>query len=337
MLLTLFSLWSLTYGSAWLTPGIEPVLVLSARAGAFSVAYRPDGGAVAAATRAGEVQVWDSRTGKELLTLRGHTKPVSSVAFSPDGKVLASAGCVDHTIRLWDATSGKEFRSWEVDGEDVWHVAFSPDGKTMASASANLSGGDLRLWDAATGKEVRRLGGRTVKAVFGLAFSPDGKSLATGDADRKVRLWDVATGKEQATYSCAAVVFCLAFSPDGKAIAVGTDVERLLADFGAGQIEVWDIEKNKRRTTITAYPNDEVRSLAWSPDGKFLVSARRRGKTIDLWGATPPYARKLSFPSGESVSSLAIAPDGRRLVSGSHLDRAVKIWELPRLPEAKNE
>ncbi|MCP4104854.1 MAG: WD40 repeat domain-containing protein [Desulfobacteraceae bacterium] len=124
---------------------------------------------------------------------------VNAVAFSPDGKTLAS-GADDNTVRLWDVASGKEIRRLEGHRKRVVSVAFSPDGKTLASGAGNFLGSDKTVWDVASGKEIRSLAGHT-KPVQSVAFSPDGKTLASGSgylfgsSDNTVRLWDIASGK----------------------------------------------------------------------------------------------------------------------------------------------
>ena len=122
-----------------------------------------------------------------------HDKAVSSVAYSPDGKTLAS-GSSDNTIKLWDVKTGKEQATLEGHTDAVFSVAYSPDGKTLASGSVDKT---IKLWDVATGKEQATLKGHT-EAVISVAYSPDGKTLASGSRDKTIKLWDVKTGKEQA-------------------------------------------------------------------------------------------------------------------------------------------
>ena len=129
------------------------------------------------------------------LTLRGHKKSVYSVAFSRDGKTLAS-GSDDNTVKLWDAATGQELRTLGGHSSFVLSVAFSPDGKTLASGSDDNT---VKLWDAATGQELRTLGGHS-SFVLSVAFSPDGKTLASGSFDKTVKLWDAATGQELRTW-----------------------------------------------------------------------------------------------------------------------------------------
>jgi WD40 repeat protein len=236
---------------------------------------------------------------------------VYSVAFSPDGKTLAS-GAGDGTIKMWSMADGRELRTLSSNSEQVYSVAFSPDGKALASG---LGDHTIRLWDVNTGKEIRTLSGHDFE-VRSVAFSPDGNVLASG-AGTNIKLWKVNTGKEIRTLSGHyGAVYSVAFSPDGKTLASGSNDNFVM---------MWDIESGKQIQSIHDH-SFLVLSVAFSPDGKLLASGSW-DRTIKLRDAVT--GKEIRTPLGYygRIYSVAFSPDGKTIASGSD-DNIIKLWDV---------
>jgi WD40 repeat protein len=287
----------------------------------LSVTFSPDGKRLASASGGmdqqlrplpGEVKVWVAASGRQTLTLKGHTGYVSSVAFSPDGKRLASASW-DETVKVWDLATCQETFTLKGHTGGISSVAFSPDGKRLASASWDRT---VKVWDGRTGKEALTLQGRT-EQVMSVAFSPDGKRLASGSRDGTVKVWDAQTGQETLSLKghTTGYVSSVAFSPDGK---------RLASASGDGTVKVWDAQTGQETLTLQGH-TAVVRSVAFSPDGQRLASASE-DRTVKVWDAqTGQETLTLQGHTG-SVNSVAFSPDGQRIASASG-DKTVKVWD----------
>jgi WD40 repeat protein len=205
----------------------------------------------------GEVKLWDLAGHEEFGQPTGHTDKVTSAAFSPDSKTLATASA-DRTVRLWDVASGAERAVLNGHTDAVWSVAFS--GSTVVSGGWDRT---VRLWDATSGKEIGVLKGHD-EEILCVAASPDGRTLASGSVDGTIRLWDLPTRTPRALLKGhGGAVNSLAFSPTGQVLASGS---------GDETIKLWDVATARERATLRGHRSG-ISAVAFSPDGRTLASA----------------------------------------------------------------
>jgi WD40 repeat protein/predicted Ser/Thr protein kinase len=248
----------------------------------LAVAWSPDGSRLVAGSHDSTVQFWDvrARTLRHSARLPGHG--VESLAFSPDGNVVAAAlGGVhglkdDYRVRLLDARNGQTLRTLDGHTDGVEAVRFSPDGRRLATAGIDKT---VRVWDVATGEMLAVLTGHG-HTVDDLAFSPDGRILASASHDRTVRLWDASALQPLDTLPYASIVYAVAFSPDGTRLAAGCE---------DNTIRLWDATTRHEAAELrghTAY----VHALAFAPDGTRLVSGSG-DFTVQIWDTLSPQQR----------------------------------------------
>ncbi|MEU6807751.1 trypsin-like peptidase domain-containing protein [Streptomyces sp. NPDC046831] len=245
-------------------------------------------------------------------SLVDHARPVYSVAYSPDGRTLAT-GSTDGTARLWDVSTGRTRLVLRGHRSEVWSVAFSPDGRTLATGSADRT---ARLWNVATGHTRRILTGHTDGLNF-VSFSPDGYTLATGAKDDTARLWDVATGRSRAVLrGHSDWVYSVSFSPNGRTLATGgkDDTARL-----------WDVATHKPLAALRGH-TAPIWAAKFSPDGRTLATGSE-DTSVRLWNVTTRTTRNILNGHTDAAWALAFSPDGHTLATGS-ADQTARLWDV---------
>lgn len=292
----------------WDVESHEIIRLIHSRASIRDLAFNPTGDRIAAALDDKTVQVWNTDTGDESATMTGHSAAVTGVAFSPDGKSLASCSESDKTARIWDSHSGEQIESLNPNALGLWKPAFSPDGTRLIIASY----GRYSLWDTDSWEliEIEGVHGRHTRCI---AFSPDGTQFVTAGTSAEIKLWDAQTGNLLETLSGhASDVWCVAFSPDGT---------RLASASSDGTVKIWNTHADNGLT----FPGHahHVYSVDFSADGKQLASCSRQ--VAILRDARTGHVKfKFDGHTGE-LGDVDFNPDGTRLATASD-DRTVRIW-----------
>jgi serine/threonine protein kinase len=267
-------------------------------------------------------RIWDAETGAVLHTLARHDEWVMAVAFSPDGRLLASGSAkpgwwkVSGEVRIWDAATGTLVRTLSGHENRVYSLAFSPDGQTLASGSGiGGKSGEVILWNVSTGVQSLQLGGFS-EPVMSVAFSPDGRLLATGSMDKSVKLWDIYKGTIEAAMPHGGHVYCVRFSPDGSLLATSCQDQT---------VQLWQPRTAVLKRCLKEHQGP-VSAVAFTPDGEILASCGT-DKTVKLWDVSTSRRLWNLTVHTEEVTSVAISPDGEMLASGS-VDKDGEVWRL---------
>jgi RNA polymerase sigma factor (sigma-70 family) len=299
----------------WDTEGKELAKLGRYAEGVMGLCFSPDGKRLYSGCEM-SVRVWDVKARKEILFGAGHTGWVGALAYSPDGRTLASAGS-DTTVRLWDARTRTERRTLQGCQAAIDSLAYRPDGAMLAAGTRN---GTVVFWELPSGKEVARLRackeGRDVR----IDFSPDGKRLATMSRSGQITLWDATSLKEERQLPYRPVgAMSLAFAPDSKRLAIGRYGEAI------DQVRLLDVVRGVELRRFHGVGQLFVTSVQFSPDGQFLAAGKSSGGWIELWDAVTGHLRwrsKPPIPGG----SIAYSPDGR-VIAWTGDSGNVGLWE----------
>ena len=281
------------------------------------LAFSPDGKILATTSYEDEtICLWAVHTGTHRKIRTEHPRNVghAGLAFSPDGKTIASGGG-DGTIRFWDVHTGDAKNIFTGHSQEVRGIAFNPNGNYIASGDAS---GIIRLWNADTRQPIRTLNAPKngqIASAYSIVFSPDEKTLFCG-TDDAIHLWDAHTGKHILMLTGhTSFVTHIALSSDGN----------ILASKDGDTVHLWDAHTGEHKRTLIGHKKP-IYSIAFSLDGKILASGSG-DETIRLWDVATGKNRMVFTEHNESVEGLAFSPDGKIFASGDD-NGIIHLWDI---------
>jgi WD40 repeat protein len=276
-------------------------------------AWSPDGTQLAFVPLAGaHVQLWDRSQQQPTLLYTGHRKPVNSVAWSPDGRRVATASD-DKTVQVWDARTGTLLLTYRGHRRAVLALAWSPDGTQLASAGKDQQ---VHLWDVVTGTPLTIYRGHRAR-VYTLAWSPNGRQMASAGFEKTAHLWDAATGQQLCIYrGHAANIAALVWSPTDKELA-STSSDKT--------VQIWSVF-GITRLTYRGHSGrlNWVNTVDWSPDGACLASGDNEG-AVHVWEANHGECSLIYRGHRGGINALAWLPDATSILSVDD-EGAVQVW-----------
>jgi WD40 repeat protein len=292
-------------GQFWSAEGLPVVLAVSLQMGVIASGLEVGQGFY--------INLRKVSDGSLIRTLKGEGFEVTSVAFSPDGQILAS-GSGDHTVKLWSISDGSLVRTLNGHSNAIATVTFSSDGQILASGDGD---GIIKLWRVSDGSLVKTLSVHT-KEVSSVTFSPDGQILASASRDHTVKLWRVSDGSLVKTLAGhTGDVSSVTFSPDGRILASGSEDDT---------VKLWNVSDGSLAKTLKGHI-DNITAVAFSPDGQILASGSR-DQAVKLWDTSDgSLIKTLERQRGRPIKTVAFSPNEKIIASGGR-DQTIKLWRL---------
>ena len=290
----------------------------------FTASWSPNDRYIASAggnihTRKGDngVHVWEALTGQDVYPYLGHPLLVRMVAWSPNGSRIASAS-EDKTVQVWDAYTGNNILVYSGHTNEVWAVTWSPDGTRIASASKDHT---VQVWDAITTNLLFSYTGH-VQGVTSVAWSPDGNFIASASSDGIVNICDAFTGKTLQTFSEKAWVGSLAWAPDSISLVTG--------DYNDDDsVRIWNTKKESYTQVFPGTIDNQVYTVAWSPDGKYIAAGYQDGR-VNVWQYATGKQILTYTGHNAAVMSVQWSHNGKYIVSCG-FDKTVQVWTIARV------